>query len=127
MARDGIELSTLRLSVTERRDLLNTPESLTDRRIASIRPTNTRVEYVDQKVPGLALRVTPNGAKSWTVRYRHRGRLRRLMLGDLAVVSLADARARERDALHNALRLVTAQRGGEVVAMRWQDVDLHAG
>jgi integrase len=25
------------------------------------------------------------------------------------------------------LRLVTAQRGGEVVAMRWQDVDLHGG
>jgi integrase len=53
-------------------------------------------------VPGLALRVTPNGAESWTVRYRHRGRLRRLTLGDLAVVSLADARARGRDALHNA-------------------------
>jgi integrase len=75
---------------------------LTDRRIASIRPTHTRVEYVDKKVPGLALRVTPNGAKSWTVRYRHRGRLRRLTLGDLAVVSLSDARARGRDALHNA-------------------------
>jgi integrase len=75
---------------------------LTDRRIASIKPTHTRVEYVDQKVPGLALRVTPNGAESWTVRYRHRGRLRRLTLGDLAVVSLADARARGRDALHNA-------------------------
>jgi hypothetical protein len=55
-----------------------------------------------KKVPGLALRVTPNGAKTWTVRYRHRGRLRRLTLGDLAVVGLADARARGRDALHNA-------------------------
>ena len=75
---------------------------LTDRRASSIRPTATRVEYVDRKVPGLALRVTPNGAKSWTVRYRHRGRLRRLTLGDVAVISLADARARARDALHNA-------------------------
>ena len=34
------------------------------------------------KVPGLALRVTPSGAKSWTVRYRHRGRLRRMTLGE---------------------------------------------
>jgi integrase len=162
-------------------------------------------------VPDLALRVTPSGVKRWTVRYRHRGRLRRLTLGDVAVVSLADARARARDALGDAgkgedpaagkqagrkaetlgeladlyltkwakprkrggkaddnllrrrltavaqprdrvltedeirslwtsfnaldppmaafykLRLLTVQRGGEVAAMRWSDVDLDAG
>src|SRR5436309_8352886 len=78
------------------------PLLLTDRRIAALKPTRTRTEYLDQKVPGLALRVTPNGVKSWTVRYRHRGWLRRLTLGDVAVVSLADARARARDALHDA-------------------------
>jgi len=51
---------------------------MTDRKIKAIKPTNKGVEYLDEKVPGLALRVTPNGAKSWTVRYRHRGRLRRM-------------------------------------------------
>src|SRR5690349_18561866 len=75
---------------------------LTDRRITAIKPRSSRVEYVDKKVPGLALRVTPTGAKSWTVRYRHRGRLRRLTLGDLALISLADARERARDHLHDA-------------------------
>lgn len=78
------------------------PLLLTDRRIAALKPTRTRTEYLDEKVPGLALRVTPNGVKSWTVRYRHRGWLRRLTLGDVAVVSLADARARARDALRDA-------------------------
>ena len=75
---------------------------LTDRQIAAIKPTTTRVEYVDEKVPGLALRVTPTGAKSWTVRYRHRGRLRRLTLGSASVIPLAQARERVRDLLHDA-------------------------
>jgi integrase len=75
---------------------------LTDRQIAAIKPTITRVEYVDEKVPGLALRVTPNGVKSWTVRYRHRGRLRRLTLGSANVIPLVQARARVRDLLHDA-------------------------
>ena len=76
--------------------------TLTARKIKAIKPTRTRVEYLDDKMPGLALRVTPNGAKSWTVRYRHRGRLRRMTLGDLDVISLAKARERVRDLLHDA-------------------------
>jgi len=75
---------------------------LTDRHVAAIKPTTARVEYVDEKVPGLALRVTPNGAKSWTVRYRHRGRLRRLTLGSASVIPLVKARERVRDLLHEA-------------------------
>jgi len=76
--------------------------TLTARHIDRIKPTTTRVEYVDEKVPGLALRVMPTGAKSWTVRYRHRGRLRRLTLGSAAVITLAQARERVRDLLHDA-------------------------
>lgn len=76
--------------------------TLTARQIDGIKPTKKRVEYVDEKVPGLALRVMPTGAKSWTVRYRHRGRLRRLTLGSAAVITLAQARERVRDLLHDA-------------------------
>jgi integrase len=68
----------------------------------SIKPTSARAEYFDAEVPGLALRVSPTGAKSWTVFYRHRGRLRRLTIGRADVVSLANARARARDELHAA-------------------------
>ena len=76
---------------------------LTARFVDGIKPTTgQRVEYFDQTVPGLAIRVTPTGAKSWTVLYRHRARLRRLTLGSAAVVTLADARGRARDLLYAA-------------------------
>jgi integrase len=77
-------------------------KTLTTRGINAIKPTGARVEYLDAKAPGLALRVTPAGAKSWTVRYRHRGRLRRMTLGTLDDVPLAKARDRVRDLLHEA-------------------------
>jgi integrase len=78
--------------------------TLTDRLIRTIKATGKRVEYIDAKVPGLALRVMPSGAKSWTIRYRHRGRLRRMTLGVLGVVPLAKARERARDLLYDAAK-----------------------
>jgi integrase len=77
--------------------------TLTAQTVKSIKPTQgRRVEYIDSIVPGLALRVTPAGAKSWTVRYRHRTRMRRMTLGSVDVLSLAKARERARDELHAA-------------------------
>ena len=51
------------------------------RTVGSLKPSATRVEYFDAAVPGLALRVTPTGEKTWVVRYRHRGRMQRVTLG----------------------------------------------
>lgn len=70
--------------------------------VASMKPGATRREFHDTDVRGLSLRVTPSGAKSWTVLYRHRGRLRRLTLGDTDALTLAKARVAARDALHKA-------------------------
>jgi integrase len=71
--------------------------------VASLNPTpGKRMEYFDAQMPGLALRVTEKGAKTWSVMYRHRGRLRRLTLGTAigrTAMSLADARDRARDTL----------------------------
>jgi integrase len=78
--------------------------NLTARMVDSIKPTKARREYFDAATPGLALRVTPTGAKSWTVLYRHRGRLRRLTLGSASVVTLAKARDRARDELHGVTK-----------------------
>lgn len=61
-----------------------------------------RVEYFDADQPGLALRVTPAGVKSWCVLYRHRGRLRRLTIGPLKAIGLAEARTRARTAIASA-------------------------
>ena len=49
-------------------------------------------EYHDTKVSGLRLRVTPTGGKTWSLRYRANGKHRRMALGKVAIVSLADAR-----------------------------------
>ncbi|MBA3884290.1 MAG: tyrosine-type recombinase/integrase [Acidobacteria bacterium] len=61
-----------------------------------------RVEYFDLDQPGLALRVTAAGVKTWTVLYRHRGRLRRLTIGSLKAIGLAEARTRARTAISAA-------------------------
>jgi hypothetical protein len=52
--------------------------------VAGVKATGRRVEYFDRHLPGLVLRVTPNGVKSWCValsppaaaaapHHRHRG------------------------------------------------------
>lgn len=73
---------------------------LTAKFVAGVKPKRQRIEYFDEDVPGLALRVTEHGAKSWTLLYRHRGRLRRLTLGDIDALTLAQARERARDERH---------------------------
>jgi integrase len=42
---------------------------LTDRQIATLK-THVRINLSDDQVPGLVLRVTPNGGKTWALRYR---------------------------------------------------------
>jgi hypothetical protein len=52
-----------------------------------------RVDYRDQKVPGLILRVTAR-ARTFSVWYRMNGVPRRLTLGPADEITLADARER---------------------------------
>src|SRR5262249_21195817 len=76
--------------------------TLTDRTIRALQPQARRVDYFDAgaALPGFALRVTPNGVKTWTVLYRNAsGRLRRYTLGQYPLLRLADAREAARKAL----------------------------
>jgi integrase len=72
---------------------------LTVRSIASLRPTDTRVDYFDDALPGFFLRVTPTGIKTFGVIYRHAGRKRRFTIGTSDKWSLADARDHAREAI----------------------------
>ena len=63
-----------------------------------IRTGNGQAEYFDTKIPGLALRVTRNSVKSWTLVYRHEGRVRRWTIGRYPDLSLADTREKAADA-----------------------------
>jgi len=48
------------------------PSRLTDKFVANLRVA-TRTNFADDVVPGLRLRASPSGAKSWAVYYRVRG------------------------------------------------------
>ena len=78
--------------------------TLTDKAIKAFKPTpGKRLEYFDAKVPGLALRITETGHKSWSLHYRTTAaRLRRLTLGDYSTVGLAKARKKATAALRAA-------------------------
>jgi integrase len=77
---------------------------LTNRYVESLRAEGRRICVRDAIVPGLELRVSPSGARTWSVLYRHRTRRRRLTLGNADVVPLADARERAREALRTSTK-----------------------
>jgi integrase len=61
-------------------------------------PASGRVEHFDTLVPGLGLRVTERGHKSWSFTYRIDGRSRRLTLGKYPAIALPEARQQAREA-----------------------------
>ena len=72
---------------------------LTDAEIAKIgkAPPSKRVERFDAAVPGLSLRITDKGAKSWSVYYRLNGKHRRETIGAWPAVGVAAAREQARE------------------------------
>jgi integrase len=68
-------------------------QAFTARGLDALKPQATRYEIFDALTPGLAIRVTPSGHKSWVLLYRHHGRLRRLTIGRYPDRTLAEARA----------------------------------
>jgi integrase len=62
-------------------------------------PARGRAEYFDASFPGLALRITEKGGKSWSVFYRFGGRLRRHTLGAYPMIKPAKAREEAQAAL----------------------------
>jgi hypothetical protein len=66
---------------------------LTDRFVERAKPpARGRVEYFDAAFPGLALRITENGGRSWCAFYRFKGRLRRFTIGHYPAIKPAQAR-----------------------------------
>lgn len=58
----------------------------------------TRTDFRDDVTTGLLLRVSPTGAKTWALWYRHRGRARRVKLASYPGVKLGKARRLAEDA-----------------------------
>ncbi|RZJ44472.1 MAG: site-specific integrase [Brevundimonas sp.] len=75
--------------------------ALTDRAVSAAKAEHgKRVELADTRTPGLVLRVSPSGGKTWVLRYRTRThRQMRLTLGPAAAITLHDARVLAREQL----------------------------
>jgi integrase len=65
-------------------------------------PACGRIEYFDAAFPGLALRITENGVKSWSAYYRFNGRHRRFTIGRYPAIKPAEARREAAAALERA-------------------------
>lgn len=65
---------------------------LTDMFIRNLTPPEKTTIWWDEVQPSLGVRVTPTGAKSWKVAYRHKGRLRWFTIDKFPAVGLKDAR-----------------------------------
>jgi hypothetical protein len=86
---------------------------LTDRYLQTVRaPATGRLVVADTEVTGLTLRVTPNGTRSFVVRYRPRRQAQRnfTIPGTYPALSLAEARQRARDIV------AAAKRGIDLIA-----------
>ena len=68
------------------------PSALTARYLDQLKSHGKRYEVFDALVPGLAIRVSASGRKTFTLYYRHRRRLRRVGLGRYPDVLLEKAR-----------------------------------
>ena len=81
-------------------------KKLTARFIDTVKSGSKRAEYRDAKIPGLIFRVTPKGAKSWSVIYtRHSdSKKRRITIGNLNEFSLAEARVEAQSVLAKVAR-----------------------
>ena len=75
---------------------------LTPRGVAAAKTNQIQAEVWDDVVPGLALRVSRAGLKTYVVRYRANGTHRRMTIGRHPHLSLADARVAARKTLGEA-------------------------
>src|SRR5262245_46248125 len=78
--------------------------NLTAKSVNALKPKSDRVYYFDTNLPGFCVSVTPAGIKSYSVMYRHVGRLRRYTIGTTNRWTLADARDKAREALRSAAK-----------------------
>jgi integrase len=76
-------------------------------------PGSGRLELWDTQVPGLALRITAKGIRSWCIRYRASGKQRRFTIGSYPAISLSKARTEALEAMRNVQQGQDIQREKE--------------
>src|SRR3989442_8494640 len=77
---------------------------LNAKKLEALKPGAKRFEVFDENVPGFSVRVTSDGRKTFSIQYRHLGRVRRMTIGTYPSLTLADARDQAREALRKAAK-----------------------
>jgi integrase len=86
-------------------------KTLTAASVESLRaPKSGQVEYFDKGYPGLSLRVSYGGRKTWSAFYRLHGKLHRVGLGVFPAMSLAEAREAWRETRKDVARGINPAR-----------------
>ena len=65
---------------------------LTDTAVARLRPGDREYTVWDTRVPGLGVRVRPTGARTWVILEEREGRAKRISLGPVSTMTVAEAR-----------------------------------
>ncbi len=76
----------------------------TDTTIRALKPQTAAYDVPDGDVPGLAIRVSPEGKKTFRLRFRIDGVQRAMTVGFYSLLSLKEARTLAKDALARAAR-----------------------
>lgn len=94
-----LELSLTRLIRPSYHGLMK--RKLTTKFIEGQKPNpSTSLDFRDELMPGLVLRISTSGTKAFCLHKRINGKMRRLTIGRFGVVSLAEARERVRQVLY---------------------------
>jgi integrase len=103
-------------------------KALTAAAIERLKPcAGKRLEISDGLLPALRVVVSPRGGKSYAVRFKFCGESRKLTIGPVTAFSLAEVRAKARDALcevargNDPCKLKKASRAAAVAAARQSD------
>lgn len=94
-----LELSLTRLVRPSYHGLMK--RKLTTKFIEGQKPDpSKRLDFRDELIPGLVLRISTSGTKTFCLHKRINGKMRRLTVGRFPIMSLADARERVRQVLY---------------------------
>ncbi|MBX3564835.1 MAG: tyrosine-type recombinase/integrase [Sphingomonas sp.] len=75
--------------------------ALTNKGLDALKSKTDRYEVQDTVCPGLSVRVTPEGRKTFNVKYRYGLKQKRMSLGVYPRISLSEARDRAREAMRH--------------------------
>lgn len=86
-----------------------TTKRLTDTSVRQARPRAAEYQLHAGDVPGLFLRVRPNGSKDWLFRYTLNDARRKIAVGNYPTVSLAEARGKAQELRHQIANNIDPQ------------------